>query len=1192
MNFKKIELHGFKSFADKIEIDFESGITCIVGPNGCGKSNVADAIRWVLGEQSAKTLRGRNMQDIIFSGTTNRKSLSYSEVSLYFDNEDRTYAIDFNEIVVTRKLYRSGESEYYVNGSLCRLKDIIELFRDTGIGREGYSIIGQGKIDDILSVKPDDRRAIFEEAAGISKYRAKKIETERKLKRTEDNLNRLSDILTIQKEQLEPLAKSAENTKKVKELESEMKVLDINAFLFQCGETKTQEEKNNDKLKKIKAEFENKKIELEQVRKKYNSNTIDIANTDNFTSRLSDQRVELLLRNEKISGESKVLSEKLRQLNENLQKYRNEEIQNLALIKEKREDLDNNVIAFEEKNKYFIENGIKLIKAEKEFRELETLVTNEETQIEKSSEALQKALESHIQIKTDVIGLTGKREMLLEAYGQDKDTINQYKKEIEKKDKQLESLAELFAEKEKEKQEKAAIIRREEEKLLASKEDLIAFENKAVVSNRKIVELETSIKMLKKQRKDMQGYQPAVRRLIAEDSNPEYKKRIAGVVGEIIEVSEDYQLAIEIALGASIQNIITDTSMDASYLIDVLKKNGYGRATFMPIDNVRSRRIPLECERVLDEEGVIGLANELIGYERKFEGIIGNLLGNVIIVEDKEYGIKIAKKYKNAFRIVTLDGEHFATSGAITGGSAIRKDTQLLSQDSKIKELEDIQRVELNKIKDNDNILKEIKQEITELSNAIKVLEAQLHKYDIEIVSIMQNINSENANKQSLEDACNKLLAKNESIAKQLEDLDNLIKVSSAKEGVSVSQRQDVNDYIRTAREALQVKKSQLNSLRAVYDELKLESSTLKTELDNIEEKTSHLKYDIQRMEKTLLDLNAQIKTTEKTIIEAQNAINTTVFAPEEREKIASLEKEIAELKEHKIKTQQENEDLDERKNSLNDEINELSVDIAKAEAALERLLSEVEILAKRIEEEYNLTFEDALAYKNEELLSRKSLVNATKLRKEIEKIGPINALAIEEYEHASKRYTEDKTQFDDMEKARQDMLDIIADLTKEMEVKFSANFEKVNQNFANIFKELFGGGQGTLELDQKSGESILEAGIEIHAAPPGKRLQNITLLSGGERALTAIAILFAIIELKPMPFCVLDEIEAALDDANATLFARYLRKFSERTQFIVITHRKPTMELADVLYGVTMQEKGVSKMVSVRLEEAMKNVK
>ena len=1199
MSLKRIELFGFKSFADRLHIDFEEGITGIVGPNGCGKSNITDAVRWVLGEQSPSVLRGKSMAEVIFSGTASshsmggpiRKAMSYCEVSLFFNNEDRHLDIDFNEVVITRKIYKTGESEYLINGNKCLLRNISDLFRDTGLGREGYSIIGQGQIEKILKDRPDDRREIFEEAAGINKYRKRKKDAENKLQKTQDNMNRLADLLSMQEEQLEPMEKSAENTRKVKEMQERMRLLDINAYLYQCTQSKEQEESLHKELSVLGAEIEGKRLELDDIRKKININNVDLANSDTLYAKLFEEREQLLLQEAQLSSDSRVWAERLNKAKESIDKNKIELAKSTEILAEKHKLSQECALALQEKNKRFIEIGQALAAKEAEYTQSEQEVAAEELEFEKSIAVLNKMVESHADIRSSVVTLTGRRDMLAEALGEDKHEVAEYGIQYDKKGKliaELEADLKLLQE---QRAEKAASLERLDKRLQSLKEDLPALEAKARENERKEAEYNSVIEMLIKQKQERQGYQAPVRRLLSPKAPEGCANRIAGVVGEIIKVSQDYQLAVEVALGAAVNNIVTVTSQDASYLIDILRKEKYGRATFLPMDNVKPRRFPLEAERALSEDGVIGLANELIEYESKFNSVISNLLGNVVIVEDKGCGIKLAKKYRNLFRIVTLEGDHFAVSGAITGGSAPSIETQVLSQDTKIEQLQEQCKSYLASNKQLTAAIAEVKEEGLEIERAIKVLQAQLHKYDMDIASLVQNKDYEAQSLKQLQEAREKLAEKNQALYGQICELEVAIKAAGAKEGASVSEKQDINLYMEQLRDNLIKKKRLLAALRSEYEEVKLANTTLKAELDNLQDSIRHSKADIIQLEKRIADCQIETSLAEKSALEAMEAMDKAVFSQENQEKLEQLKQETASLVAHKNSLQQENERLDGIRNELGEQITQLTVKITQKEGALERLSSDFGVLSERITDEYGLDYQTALGYKEDKLFSRSSLTGAAKLRRAIERFGPINALAIEEFEQASQKYADDKKQFDDMEKARQDTLAFLSDLIAEMEEKFLESFEKINENFGITFRELFGGGQARLSLNQSGGLSVLDAGIDIDVAPPGKRLQGLSLLSGGEKALVAIAILFAIIKLKPAPFCVLDEIDTALDEANAELFGRYLRKFSEKTQFIIVTHKRPAMQYADRLYGVTMQEAGVSRIVSVKIDDAIKGI-
>lgn len=1018
MYFKEIQLAGFKSFADKIDIVFNEGVTAIVGPNGCGKSNVGDAIRWVLGEQSSKTLRGTSMQDVIFNGTEKRKSLSYCEVSLFFNNADRFFNFEYDDIVITRKLYRSGESEYLINKNVCRLKDIVNLFFDSGIGRDGYSIIGQGKVEEIISSKPETRRLIFEEAAGIAKFKSQKTESERKLEKTEERLTRIRDIVGELERQLGPLKKQAETAKIYLALRDNLKNLEINSFIYQNENVEQEKEKIGIKMDGILQAISLKNAELVSLNQKSNDCLNSIAKVDELIKDLNNQILILTVGMEKQAGEVRLLQERVN----------NFKTQNAKL----------------EQDKISYETLIQNHKNERQIKEKrKNLLTDRAKEIEKSSGEYAEIVRKFSDLKTQENTLT----------------------------EQIKAEQKIYND-------------------ISSK--ILVFENRR--------------RMLVEYQQEFEGYAHAVKKLLKEsEKNSFIKQQIYGVLASLIKVPENYETAIDVALGASVQNVITENEENAKNLIKFLKENSYGRATFMPISSMKPRYLSVNDRNVLLTNGCIGIASELLQYDKKITNVIQNLLGNVVIVDNLETAVKIAQNTKFSFKIVTLEGDLVNTSGSLTGGSKKSNATNLISREREIetlvktiKNLQIVYNIKKNSIKDLEEKLEIIKQSLNEIDE--KKNSTQLTKA-IQITEIKTEINTLN------------------------------------------------NDFNR------------------------INSNILDAET----------RYNVA---KNLIQQNINYINQEESKI---HAIFSTAENKETQNKLGEIKKKQDNLEINKIKYQEDMKLINGQKEVIMGEINEANDKKYKVENELEKLNNDLKMLAQRILEEYDLTYETCLPYKKEDFEFAPSITEIYRLKKEINKLGPVNVNAIEDIKLVYDRYDELSTQLADLEQSKSDTMQAISDLESEMSKRFEEKFNQINENFKITFKELFGGGKAHLEL--VGSENILEAGVDIIAEPPGKKLQNINLLSGGEKALTAIAILFAIIKLRPMPFCLLDEIEAALDDANVERFAQYLKRFAGNTQFIVITHRKPTMELADSLYGVTMEEKGISKVVSVKLSDAIKNV-
>ncbi|MGD9901381.1 MAG: chromosome segregation protein SMC [Spirochaetales bacterium] len=1023
MNFKRIELIGFKSFADKTKVDFDDGITAIVGPNGCGKSNVADAIRWVLGEQRTKLLRGNSMQDVIFAGTTERKSLSYCEVSLVFDNSDRIFDTDYDEVIISRKLYRSGESDYSINKTSCRLKDITNLLYNSGIGRDGYSIIGQGKVEEILNSKPENRRAIFEDAAGISGFKAKKVESERKLERTRDNLTRLRDIIGEIERQLKPMKSQAETAKKFLILKEQLKHLELNNYIYQYDSASDQKKEIGTKIDGYTEDIAQKEEDLQNILINSHQNFEDIKDIDKTTQQLNNELLELTVSLEKHSGDTKVLQEKVNYL-----KYLTERVEgiNAKLESEQLKHVEN----------------------------------------EKAGSSQSQVLNS---LRVESGALEQKLNVLTEEYNSTTNAVNKLN-----------------------------------ENYITTKSALNNTENRS--------------RMLKEMQREFEGFAGSVKlTLKASEQNDALKKRIVGVVANLISVPEKFVTAVEMALGNAVQNIVTEDEDDAKYIINFLKEKRYGRATFLPMTAIKPRYISDSAKDFLKSKGCFGIASDLISYDDKLDNIFKGLLGATVIVDTLQTAINMAKESRYSFKIVTLEGDVINPQGSITGGSQKNDIANLVGRDREIENLS----VQYEKLEKELETIIETRRTLSEksvvLSNDLKELTNKFNGVQV-------------------------LLAQQQ---EKFERLDFLTTSASDEISALINEKANTEASIKSVEKEIK--------LGQKFDPLEADSLTLANRLVE-----SNLSADAMK---------------------------------DVKEKIAIIRGKLDNLDAHKVELQNSQNVLEENRTSVQNELNLLQNKKYREELNLAKVDTDIENMQERIWEEYELTYTSALPYKAEEYDLKQGLIDYNTTRRDIDKLGYVNVNAIEDCKVLEERYDILSAEANDLIKAEQDLTKIIKELSAEMLERFNTEFEKINNNFMKVFRELFGGGNAKLVLTEpdETGD-LLTQGIDIIAEPPGKKLQNITLLSGGEKALTAIAILFAILKLRPMPFCLLDEIEAALDDANVGRFAKYLHKFSNETQFIVITHRKPTMELADALYGVTMEEKGVSKIVSVKLSEAVQN--
>ncbi|MFI3228554.1 MAG: chromosome segregation protein SMC [Bacillota bacterium] len=1199
MNLNRIEIYGFKSFADKVAIDFNSNITGIVGPNGCGKSNVADAVRWVLGEQTASVLRCKKMPEVIFSGTENRKSLSYCEVSLFLDNTQKFYKVDYEEVIITRKLDKSGESEYFINRAPCRWKDIIELFRDSGIGREGYSIIGQGKVEEILSARPESRRKIFEEAAGITAFRARRVETERNLERTRLNMERINDMRMEIERSLQPLEEEAKTANKAKELKKRMKMIDIYYFLHQTEHSADERARLTKRVKSAQLDVENAHSALAESSREYNISMIDIENSDIFTNKLRDQIAERMVIAERKMGETRLLTAELT----NLKKKGQEIATEIATCTTRQADREQkrieNTDQLEKSTAELAEQEAIYAELEAIYKEMQIDVKQQEMQLEATNEMVFNSSDKLHSFDKDETKLAVELSMLSDSLGKDKEEykektgkLSAVKKEIDRTVAARAVIAEEKAEKE---EERASAMEKYNMALSEMQKDKAIFDEKQKL----IAQFEYKIASEKKILKDYNNYAHSVRFLMNEaNKNPAVKELILGTVGEVISVPKDLQVAIEVALGGSIQNIIVERDVDATQLIKVMRERNYGRATFLPVASIRGNFLNSSADRILDEDGVVGVASDLINCNRKFSNIISNLLGRTIIVEDSETAMRINKRYNAGIRMVTISGSVFAPSGAITGGSAPSGSSRILSKESEVKDLE----TKLARLVQQCNTARDIIAEATKenqgLEDACKVLSARITVLDKELTAYDVKLEALNNEAEIFNNEIEKLLGRNGEISARMKAVKDNIDRASADKDSAANEKVSADDFLNEQRQKLNDAREELEEKASEYIAAKNELTKLTHEVETYTRSIAENTAEISAIQIQLADAKTRNVINERDVIAAESKVDISNYDEEDRVQLESMRAEVAKVEEHKKNMQQKVAELNITKEELNKKILEVEERRVREESALERMMSDVEALTERISTDYDMDYNSALEFRKEtaaeefELDVDKAAQESASLRRKIERLGPLNELAESRFVEEQERFSSMQTQYVDLEKASTDLKTLIKSLTSEMTEKFSKSFIQINANFQEVFCELFGGGRAELVLETEDGEkSVLEAGIEIIAEPPGKKPQRISLLSGGERAMTAIAILFSIIKLKPMPFSLLDEIEAALDENNATLFAQYLKKFASRTQFIVVTHRKPTMALSDVLYGVTNQEKGVSTLVSVKLEDAIKTI-
>ena len=1208
MYLKRLELQGFKSFADKTVLEFKPGITAVIGPNGSGKSNISDSIRWVLGEQSMKSLRGAKAEDVIFAGTQNRKSLGFAEASIVIDNSDGKLPIEYNEVTVTRKLYRSGETGYFINKTPCRLKDIIELFMDTGIGKDGYSIIGQGKIDEILSNKSDDRRHIFEEAAGIVKYRTRKVESEKKLEQTKLNLLRINDILSEIEGQLDPLKLQADKARKFLDLREELKSIEVGLFVYnintykekleqivedlqilkdqETSESQKLEEGQNKKdtlkarIDELIAEIENmqnvgfeSKTKIEQLNSQINVSKERISNNATNIERLTKEIEELHQRINDFNEEKDSKVSKKDNLFKNKEKFETE-------LKEKEEELAKISAKLSEKE-LEIEGKKKQVEADTDAKyerlaEINTYEINYEN-LEKTKKNVKQELQSTI---SELDSNRIKKQEISKNFQEIEATRNKAVKTLtEIKNLKGVRVIRAFSNQNHEVKRFNLEIKNQKEEALAIIKDFDEKINKLTAEYRM---KDSRCKFLIETERDKDGYMKSVKSLLlACEQNSELNAGVEGVLASLISVDKKYETAIEMCLGQAMQNIVTKTETDAKKLIEHLRKNNLGRASFLPISSVHGKKIEKVNSNGID--GVIGIAAELVKADKKYQDIILNLLGRTVIVENMDSAIKLAKANSYSFRIVTLEGDVINPSGAISGGSVAQKTVNILGRSREIEEL---------------------KAKLEELNSEIKKLEKEKEGHSVKIADTIEESARLEKNLQEIEityatkkqeldmidSQITKLEEKMAKLKNQVEEIDEeKKKLEVSKEGTKQvianleKEMQELNAEITQFAE--------LNKDDQTYiDNLNTDITDLKISVSSFDESGTSLDEMIARIEQDIQNANASIETKKADIENAK--LETT----KNEEAISNFEQEIEKIKSEVTNSSEKIEALKNEKTEKNEELekieaqiesqysvlNGLKEQIVKVESKKTKQEQDIDDLINRLWQEYELTPNNADGYAKPDNV-QVAQKRTTELRKNIADLGSINVDAIEDYKKMQERYDFMNEQRLDLEDSITKLRNVISEMTTTMQKQFDEKFKQINKNFNEVFIELFGGGKAELILEDEA--NILECGIDIRVQPPGKKLQNMMLLSGGEKALTAIAILFAILKINPAPFCILDEIEAALDDVNVARYALYLKKFSTETQFLVITHRKGTMEIADTVYGVTMEEKGISKLLSMQLK-------
>lgn len=1184
MKLKKLELYGFKSFAQRTEIVFDEGITGIVGPNGSGKSNIGDAVRWVLGEQSAKTLRGASMSDVIFNGTQKRKPLSYCEVSLVFDNDDHALAMEAAEVMVTRRVYRNGESEYYLNRTACRLKDVVDLFRDTGIGKEGYSIIGQGRIDEILSRKSEDRRQVFEEAAGIVKFKARKEEADKKLQRTLENLERVDDILDELTKRLKPLEEQSRNARVYLELSTELKDLDLNLFLIR-----------SDRARARLSELESELLTVQTILADTESNLTDKTTRRDETQNRIDQleeaitkaRTELMECAEHVHESQKKLSA--------LQSRRETRSENRQRIVREQEEAQERLAEIEKDH----------ARIQADVEKQHSLIADAEQSLRATQEAAEKAQakekEADAALEAQKAAVIDQMNRLSDVRN-DKTRLNTMQAQMETRLTEIEESSGALQEQEAALREALTAVEKQletenqhqqqcQEKLAqarqASDEADTAYANLRADVEKQSADMQAAASrhnVLTEMTRDMEGYNMAVRRAMT------YAKQrgltgVKGVLAQLMTVPQAYETAIDMALGAAQQNIVTDTEETAKELINYLRQNRLGRATFLPMSAIRGKTLYGNERNALKLPGCLGVASELVQCAPEYRGIVENLLGRTVIADNLDHGIPIMRAGNHAFRLVTLEGDVMHSGGSMTGGSAQSKVSNLLSRERELKELTaklQTGRAELDKCRQEltqrQQTAQEKRQKVSDAVNALHQQEIAVAREQARRESVSADLNTHLQRMQETEQARVQLHQSLEDIRQQLETIEHQRTGAQGDQSAMEQKTIEMQNALVKARAEASAENDRLMVRTLQLSDLRHGLSDLERDEAHAQQDQAQILREQERREQLLHEMD-ELDAIDENDMKREEAESARRQKEQLRQESAAQA-----IEQRRSQAQSDLRDILSDMEKLHEAYNRDSEKLHKTELAKARIEGDQKNLQNRIWDTYKLTYAGAEEFRRTPFDEKESDCRAAELQGQIRALGTVNVGAVEEYAETKARVDDLTAQQQDLKRAEMDLRELIERLLIQMRSTFVENFSKMQGYFAETFTRLFGGGHAELKLMDP--DDPLNCGIEVNAQPPGKKLQLLSLLSGGERALTAIAILFAMLKLKPTPFCILDEIEAALDDANIGYYADYLKEYSKGTQFIVVTHRKGTMERCNSLFGVAMEEQGVSRMVSVSLQD------
>ncbi|WP_274651572.1 chromosome segregation protein SMC [Paenibacillus humicola] len=1185
MFLKRIELSGFKSFADRTELEFVRGITAVVGPNGSGKSNISDSIRWVLGEQSAKSLRGGKMEDIIFAGSDARKAVNFGEVSLTLDNADGALPLEYNEVTVTRRVHRSGESEYMINKQPCRLKDITELFMDTGIGKEAYSIIGQGRIEEILSTRSEDRRGIFEEASGIVKYKSRKREAQKKLDETEQNLLRIHDLVSELEDQVEPLREQSEKAKHYKELRERLKTSEISMYVYNIENVHASWTEANARL----AKFREEELALTSVVSKHDAllekDRMKLREIEESLDKLHGEMLQISEEYEKCEGYGEVLKERKKNLEQNRRQLETSieaQMERISALTKEEAEFRSKAAALESDLA-----ALRTRLAEEEARLLGTSAAMSEDAVEALKSELLDVLSAMAQLRNEIRYAAQQEEALqrrMERIGDEQSKWQGQYESMQARREELQQRLDAALE------EIAALRDRyisEAERLKAGQSLLEEAQSAARKWEQKLEALRSRRDTMKEMQDDLDGFMHGVREVLkAARRSSGGLEGVHGAVAELVRVPEKVETAVETALGGALQHVVMSDERSARAAIAFLKQRQFGRATFLPLDVIRGRAVPEQDKRTVAAiSGFVGIASELVTCEPKYQSIVDNLLGNVLIAETLEQANRIAAKCQYRFRVVTLEGDVVNAGGSMTGGSLQKKGANLLGRKRQIEQL-DAEIVsgerQLDGLRDN---IGDLRKEQSIVSQNVDELRGQGEQRRIDeqhLRAALQQLDNES---RHLEEQRQLFEADSSGNRSEREQLAAAAAEAEKRLEAKALEETKLQEAIRIAEERRKESESAKEQLQDELTDLKIAAAKTDQEKQSFEDQAARVRADIGRAKQELAALRGMLERhEEEAALHAEEGVRQIEQLNELRMKKTACSEQTDLRRSERADLTQVLEQGESETKEQRAELRRVEDRLRQTEIAVNRLDVELDNLLRKLSDEYELSFElakerypvpeDVQAAQNE----------VRDLKRQIAALGDVNLGAIDEYERVKERYEFLNAQKNDLIEAKTTLYQVIREMDDEMAKRFRSTFEAIRGHFVVVFAKLFGGGRADLVMVEP--DNVLESGVDIVAQPPGKKLQNLQLLSGGERALTAIALLFAILQVKPVPFCVLDEVEAALDEANVSRFAQYLREFSELTQFIVVTHRKGTMEEADVLYGVTMEEGGVSKLVSVRLED------